>query len=59
MVSSVITVFHEKEVTILGFFYETEAVLSLSKIQGISGNPSMDSNFLKYINFSIKIEENM
>lgn len=40
-------------------FYETEAVLSLSKIQGIPQNPSMANLFLKNINFSTEVKEKM
>lgn len=44
------------------FFNETEAVLSLSNIQGISGNPRMGNLFqykYKNINFSTKVKEKM
>lgn len=40
-------------------FHETEALLSLPKIQGISGNPSVDNLFLKNIKFSTKVNEKM
>lgn len=50
--------FHEKAATNV-VFYETEAVLALSKTQGISGNPSMGNFFLKNINFATKVKEKM